>query len=147
MNVLSKWRKISECMKMTNTGIHFAMNRFSETEKNVYRMIDTLKNIPVVKTYTDIIKILVDGYYTVGKIDVGPYLSTLTWNNIEGMRLQAGFRTNYQFSKKWVYHVQGAYGFDDEKFKYMVGIQAYSLKTTMDYGFFQSAKRFIQNWY
>ncbi len=95
----------------------------SETEKNVYRMIDTLKNIPIVKTYTDIIKILVDGYYTVGKIDVGPYLSTLTWNNIEGIRLQAGFKTNYQYSKKWVYHVQGAYGFDDEKFKYMVGIK------------------------
>ncbi len=95
----------------------------SETEKNVYRMIDTLKNIPIVKTYTDIIKVLVDGYYTVGKIDVGPYMSTLTWNNIEGVRLQAGFRTNYQYSKKWVYHVQGAYGFDDEKFKYMVGIK------------------------
>jgi Family of unknown function (DUF5686)/CarboxypepD_reg-like domain len=95
----------------------------SETEKSVYRMIDTLINIPVVKTYTDIIKVLVDGYYTVGKIDVGPYLSTVTWNNIEGMRLQAGFRTNYQYSKKWVYYLQGAYGFDDEKFKYMAGVK------------------------
>lgn len=95
----------------------------SETEKSVYKMIDTLKNIPVVKTYTDIIKVLVDGYYTIGKIDAGPYLSTVTWNNIEGIRLQAGFKTNYKFSKKWVYHLQGAYGFDDEKFKYMASIQ------------------------
>ncbi len=95
----------------------------SETEKSVYRMIDTLVNIPVVKTYTDILTVLVDGYYDVGKIDVGPYLSTVTWNNIEGVRLQAGFRTNYKYSKKWVYHLQGAYGFDDEKFKYMAGIQ------------------------
>ena len=95
----------------------------SETEKSVYRMIDTLVNIPVVKTYTDIIKVLVDGYYPVGKIDVGPYLSALTWNNIEGIRLQAGFKTNYRFSKKWVYHLQGGYGFDDEKFKYLASIQ------------------------
>lgn len=95
----------------------------SETEKSVYRMIDTLVNIPVVKTYTDIIKVLVDGYYTVGKIDVGPYLSTVTWNNIEGIRLQAGFKTNYKYSKKWVFHLQGAYGFDDEKFKYMASVQ------------------------
>jgi len=95
----------------------------SETEKNVYRMIDTLKNIPIVKTYTDIIKVLTDGYYTVGKLDVGPYMSMITWNNIEGIRLQAGFKTNYKYSKKWVYHLQGGYGFDDEKFKYMVGIQ------------------------
>jgi hypothetical protein len=74
----------------------------SETEKSVYKMIDTLVNIPVVKTYTDIIKVIVDGYYTVGKIDVGPYLSTVTWNNIEGWRAQAGFKTNYKFSKRWV---------------------------------------------
>jgi hypothetical protein len=95
----------------------------SETEKSVYRMIDTLVNIPVVKTYTDIIKVLVDGYYTVGKIDVGPYLSTVTWNNIEGIRLQAGFKTNYKYSKKWVFHLQGGYGFDDEKFKYLASVQ------------------------
>jgi hypothetical protein len=95
----------------------------SETEKSVYRMIDTLVNIPVVKTYTDIIKVIVDGYYTVGKIDVGPYLSTVTWNNIEGWRAQAGFKTNYKFSKRWVLHGQGAYGFNDEKFKYMASVQ------------------------
>jgi hypothetical protein len=95
----------------------------TDTEKSVYRMIDTLKNIPIVKTYTDIIKVLVDGYYTVGKIDVGPYLSTVTWNNVEGWRFQAGFKTNYTYSKKWVYHVQGAYSFGDEKFKYLLGVQ------------------------
>ncbi len=95
----------------------------SETEKSVYKMIDTLRSIPVVKTYTDIIKVLVDGYYTVGKIDVGPYLSTIAWNNIEGWRFQAGFKTNYQFSKRWVFHAQGAYGFNDEKFKYMANVQ------------------------
>jgi hypothetical protein len=38
----------------------------TNTEKNVYRMIDTLQNIPVVKTYTDIIKVIVNGYYETG---------------------------------------------------------------------------------
>jgi hypothetical protein len=80
-------------------------------------------NIPVVKTYTDIFKVLVDGYYSLGKIEVGPYLSLVAWNNIEGIRLQAGFKTNYKFSKKWIYHVQLAYGFDDERFKYMASVQ------------------------
>ena len=42
----------------------------TETEKNVYRMIDTLKNIPVVKTYTEVFKALVDGYYDLGKVEV-----------------------------------------------------------------------------
>ena len=92
----------------------------SETEKSVNRMIDTLRNIPVVKTYTDIIMILLDGYYDVGKIELGPYISTVVVNNIEGLRLQAGFQTNGKFSKKWVLGSQFAYGFKDEKIKYSV---------------------------
>ncbi|MCE7864665.1 MAG: carboxypeptidase-like regulatory domain-containing protein [Bacteroidetes bacterium CHB5] len=95
----------------------------SETERNVYKMIDTLRNIPIVKTYTDIIKVLVNGYYSVGKVDVGPYLSFITWNDIEGWRVQGGFKTNYQFSKKWVFQGQLAYGFDDERIKYLASVQ------------------------
>lgn len=95
----------------------------SETEKNVYMMIDTLQNIPVVKTYTDIIKIAVNGYYTAGKINLGPYISFLAVNNIEGLRLQPGFITNHDFSKKWVLGGSLGYGFDDRKIKYSAFVQ------------------------
>jgi len=96
----------------------------SETEKNVYRMIDTLKNIPIIKTYTDIVKFVLDGYIKVGKkIEVGPYPSFILWNNIEGIRLQAGFRTNLTFSKKYVVEGQFGYGFTDQQFKYMASLQ------------------------
>lgn len=95
----------------------------SETEKNVNMMIDTLRNIPVVKTYTDIVMIIIDGYYEVGKIEVGPYISTIAVNNIEGLRLQGGFQTNAKFSKKWVVGSQLGYGFNDEKVKYSVNLQ------------------------
>jgi hypothetical protein len=88
------------------------------TEKNVYRMIDTLQNIPVVKTYTDIIKVIVNGYYEVGKFYIGPYVSTLAINNIEGVRVQAGFKTNIKFSDKWVFGGNVGYGFRDERIKY-----------------------------
>lgn len=95
----------------------------SETEKNVYRMIDTLQNIPVVKTYTDIIKIVVNGYYSTGKVDLGPYISLVAINNIEGFRVQPGFRTNYNFSKKWVLGGSLGYGFGDERIKYSAFVQ------------------------
>ncbi|MEX1238992.1 MAG: DUF5686 family protein, partial [Cyclobacteriaceae bacterium] len=95
----------------------------SETEKNVYRMIDTLQNIPVVKTYTDIIKIAVNGYYTAGKLNLGPYISFVAFNNIEGLRLQPGFKTNYDFSKKWVVGGSVGYGFEDERIKYSAFVQ------------------------
>ncbi len=96
----------------------------SETEKNVYRMIDTLKNIPVIKTYTDIFKILIDGYYDKGKISYGPYLSVIAYNNIEGFRAQGGFRTNENFSKYWMFGGQLAYGFLDQRVKYLAFIQS-----------------------
>jgi hypothetical protein len=95
----------------------------SETEKSVNRMIDTLRNIPVVKTYTDIILIIIDGYYEVGKIEVGPYISTIAVNNIEGLRVQSGFQTNAKFSKKWIVGSQLGYGFKDDKVKYSVNLQ------------------------
>jgi hypothetical protein len=95
----------------------------SETEKSVYKMIDTLQSIPVVKTYTDVIKIVVNGYYNAGKLSLGPYVSTLAYNNIEGLRLQAGFKTNINFSKKWILGGSAGYGFDDEKVKYSGFVQ------------------------
>jgi len=95
----------------------------SETERNVYKMIDTLQNIPIVRTYTDIIKVVIDGYYNTGKIEVGPYLGVVAWNNIEGFRIQGGFKTNIKFSDKWVFGGQLAYGFKDEKIKYSATIQ------------------------
>ncbi len=95
----------------------------TETEKNVYRMIDTLQNIPVVRTYIDVAKILVNGYKKAGKIDIGPYLSLVAFNDIEGVRVQSGFRTNYQFSKTWSFGGQLAYGFKDEEIKYSAFVQ------------------------
>lgn len=94
----------------------------SETEKSVYQMIDTLQNIPVIRTYTDIIKIVVNGYHNLGKIEVGPYNTVLALNDIEGLRLQLGFRTTSEFNKNWVFGGQLAYGFDDEEFKYLASV-------------------------
>lgn len=91
----------------------------SETEKSVYRMIDTLTSIPVVRTYVDLIKIFINGYVHAGKIDVGPYFSFLAVNNIEGLRIQGGFRTNIKFSDQWVLGAQLGYGFNDERVKYL----------------------------
>ncbi len=95
----------------------------SETEKNVYKMIDTLKNIPIIKTYTDLFKIIVDGYYDLGKIEVGPYIALGAYNSIEGVRVQGGFKTNANFSRQWMMGSQLAYGFNDNRIKYSAFVQ------------------------
>jgi hypothetical protein len=88
----------------------------------VYSMIDSIKNVKVVKTYIEIVNIAVNGYKKVGKLDFGPYLFAYAFNDIEGHRLRVGFRTNIDFSNKWVFKGYIAYGTKDERFKY--GIEA-----------------------
>jgi Family of unknown function (DUF5686)/CarboxypepD_reg-like domain len=95
----------------------------STTEKNVYHMIDTISNIPIVRSYVDIIRVIINGYYRVGKISLGPYLGVIAWNNHEGFRLQAGFKTNIKFSRKWVLGAQLAYGFHDQQVKYQAFVR------------------------
>ena len=91
----------------------------SPTEQNVHKMIDTLKNIPIIRTYTDIIKTIVDGYYDFGDWKFGPYLGIAAYNSIEGPRVMFGLKTDYSFSKKWVLAGQIAYGFTDTRYKYL----------------------------
>jgi hypothetical protein len=93
------------------------------TEISVYQMIDTLNSIPVVRTYTDILKVLVNGYKRMGKFDFGPYLALYANNSIEGSRIHLGGRTNIRFSDKWILGGYVAYGFKDEKFKYRAFVE------------------------
>ncbi|NOT73340.1 MAG: carboxypeptidase-like regulatory domain-containing protein [Cyclobacteriaceae bacterium] len=89
----------------------------SAAEKSVYQMIDTIKNIPIVKTYTEVFKAVVDGYYDLGQIEIGPYVRTIAYNTVEGIRVQGGFKTNASFSKKITYSGYAAYGFQDTRVK------------------------------
>lgn len=114
---------VSEDYKMDNNKEYWDKARhepLSDAELNVYSMIDTLVNIPVVKTYTEIIRIAVEGYFEAGPIDIGPYSSVYANNTVEGHRFQLGFRTNFNFNKKWVFGGRLAYGTNDEMFKYRI---------------------------
>jgi hypothetical protein len=90
----------------------------TKSELNVFQMIDTLKKMPVVKTYMELGKFAATGYIKTGKFDMGPYTTFLGNNDIEGVRLGFGGRTNYDFSKKWLLGGHFGYGFSDERWKY-----------------------------
>lgn len=89
-----------------------------------FQLVDSLKVLPVVKTYTEILNIFVNGYKKIDKwnIDIGPYLFLYANNNVEGHRLRLGFKTDPGFSRKWILSGYGAYGFRDQKFKYGAGL-------------------------
>lgn len=92
--------------------------KISESEKRVYQMVDTLRNLPAVKTWIEYLDIIINGYKEVGKIDIGPYALVYGYNNLEGNRFRVGFKTNEYFSKKWTFRAYVAYGTLDGRFKY-----------------------------
>jgi hypothetical protein len=100
----------------------------TEKEQGVYDMIDTLNNLPIIRSYTDIIKTIATGYKIIGKFELGPIYSLYSWNPIEGHRFSMGGRTSNDFSKSIEISGYAAYGLLDEEFKYGGGTRFFITK-------------------
>lgn len=99
--------------------------RHEELDKNeltIYHMIDTLSSLPIFNTYIDIIQTLVLGYKIIDKIEIGPYMSFISYNQVEGTRLRLGGRTSNTFSTNLMIDAHMAYGLRDETLKYGGGL-------------------------
>lgn len=94
----------------------------SNEELAVLQMVDTLKKIPVIRFYSEGLKFLATSYLPIGKFDLGPWPGFFNYNNVEGIRIGAGLRTNSKFSNKWTLMGYAAYGFQDERLKYEGGV-------------------------
>lgn len=90
----------------------------SKQEANIYAVSDSVQRIPIFKTYMEVVDIVVNGYYSAGKVALGPYVSVISNNPIEGLRLRVGARTTTEFSENIRLGAHVAYGFRDERFKY-----------------------------
>ena len=83
------------------------------------KVIEDLKSNKKVKGVTDIITVLSTGYVGVfDGIQAGFLWQLISNNNVEGLRLRAGFRTYKTDNDRFRAMVYGAYGTKDEKFKY-----------------------------
>ncbi|MBK7287786.1 MAG: carboxypeptidase-like regulatory domain-containing protein, partial [Flavobacteriales bacterium] len=72
----------------------------------------------------------VTGYYTKGKIDIGPYFTTYSFNPIEGNRFRIGGRTSSEFSTRTEFNAYTAYGTLDRRLKFGVGGKTFVSKTS-----------------
>jgi hypothetical protein len=89
----------------------------SETEKKVYKMIDTLLSLPSFQRYTRMINFIGTGYLTVGKFLIGPWQNWFFTNSVEGFRMRFDLGTNSKWQKYTILHGYAAYGFGDQKWK------------------------------
>ncbi|MDW3192051.1 MAG: DUF5686 family protein [Cytophagales bacterium] len=93
----------------------------SATEMNVYRMIDTLRYIPMIKLMTDAAKIAATGYFRLNNhFDIGHYSTFFGNNDIEGIRLGIGGKTRIGLSKHFTLGGYYGYGIDDERHKFQL---------------------------
>jgi hypothetical protein len=95
----------------------------SRLEEMNFRVIDTVRSIPVVKGAVNTLYFLFMGYVTAGPIDFGHYINAYSFNNYEGNRVRLGFRTNDKLSKNWIFRGYGAYGFQDKGWKYNLQLE------------------------
>jgi len=102
------------------TARHDSLNK---DEKNIYKMIDSVKSVPLFHTYVDIIQTLFLGYKVWKKVEIGPYSSMYSFNKLEGNRFRIGGRTSNAFSKKTEITAHLAYGTKDKRFKYGLGYE------------------------
>ncbi|MEH0155710.1 DUF5686 family protein [Limibacter armeniacum] len=94
----------------------------SDEDKLVYQVIDTLNNLPRVKTLVDVMDFLINGYVDIGTVNLGTYSQLYAYNDVEESRIQVGATTDTDFSRKWKLDGFLAYGFGDEKLKYNFGL-------------------------
>ena len=88
----------------------------SEREQGIYTMVDDFKETTVFKTGFDIANTFITGYYERKDIGVGfgRWARTFVYNETEGFRIQAGFRTMKEFSQLVRFTGTLAYGFRDK---------------------------------
>ena len=86
-----------------------------------------------------VLVVMVNGYIPtarVSKFDIGPINTTVSGNSLEGLRLRVGGMTTVNLSRHWFTRGYLAYGFRDEKFKYMGSLEySFTPKKSLDQEF------------
>lgn len=93
----------------------------TSVEARAYYNIDSLRNMKSFKRLGDVFTLLFSGYLEAGKWELGNTNTFYSFNPVEGFRLKAGGRTTTKLSNSFYLNSYLAYGFKDEKFKYLLG--------------------------
>lgn len=94
----------------------------SKREQDIYKMVDSVKEVPLFNNLVKIINTLITGYWVKDLVEIGPYYTLYSFNPIEGSRFKISLRTSNDFSTKYMLYGHLAYGTRDRKLKYGFGI-------------------------
>jgi hypothetical protein len=91
-------------------------------ETKAYYNIDSLRNMKSFKRFGEIMTLLFSGYKSFGPWELGNTNTFYSFNPVEGLKLKVGGRTTPKFSNFIYFDNYIAYGFKDEKFKYLAAV-------------------------
>jgi hypothetical protein len=89
------------------------------SQEQTRALLDTVRSLPIVKTYTKGVQFVLNGGYLplMRGVDAGSLFSLWAYNPVEGHRLRMGLQTNNAFSRTWQLSAYGAYGTRDRVWK------------------------------
>ena len=105
---------------LKNEEEYWASNRpypLNEQEQGIYEMVDSIKHVPLYRGAEKIGNMLATGFFDFKYLGLGPYSSVYSFNDMEGSRVQMGFRTTKELSRRFRLMGYAAYGFADEAWK------------------------------
>ncbi|MDB4927139.1 DUF5686 and carboxypeptidase-like regulatory domain-containing protein [Mucilaginibacter sp.] len=127
--------------EVTHRSIKFweenRLDTLTLAESKVYKNVDSLRNMPSFRRTLDIATLILAGYKSFDKFELGPANTFYSFNPIEGFKLRVGGRTTPELSKRYYFETYVAYGFKDDRLKGFLSA-TYSLNDKSIYKFPQN---------
>lgn len=124
MNALIKKEQTTNWEKSDNFWKQNRLDSLTPHEKNIYTMVDSLKENNRFQRDIKLVAFAGTGYWDFSdKLRIGSYSTFLSQNSIEGIRFRIGFWTMPGISKKFNVYGYGAYGTKDQKLKGLLGVK------------------------
>jgi Family of unknown function (DUF5686)/CarboxypepD_reg-like domain len=111
----------------TRSEEYWVKNRhkpLSNQEVRINEMVDSLEQNSYFKLLKNLSYMATTGYYVINKIEIGSIYNFFSTNPVEKYRVALSLRTSNNFSKKIEFGGRLAYGFGDERFKYLLTLRA-----------------------
>ncbi|NCX96812.1 MAG: hypothetical protein EBX41_10515, partial [Chitinophagia bacterium] len=89
----------------------------TKNELSIYKMVDTIVNMPLTRLYKNSITFLTTGVKDVGPIQLGPYYYLFSRNPVEGLRFRLTIGTPLTLTNLKL-TTYAAYGLKDKRWKY-----------------------------
>ena len=118
-------KDVNAMMRNDEFWSRYRATELTQSESNMSGFVDNLAKIKGFKYVLFGLKALIENFVETGtkdhpsKVDIGPVNTILTSNFIDGTRLRASAQTTANLNPNWFFKGYVAYGFKDEKMKYL----------------------------